>query len=117
MRLAGMPARRAFSNSPPLTTSAPAPSAAEQRQHRSAVVGLDRVMHVHVQTRVGHGAGQRLVACPHRGGGVDPGRRAHGVGDAGERNIVQQQPVHGVVLKPGPSGDQVRDGWIAVMGR
>ena len=38
----GMPAASAFFNSPPETTSAPAPSLRQRLQHREIAVGLDR---------------------------------------------------------------------------
>ena len=69
-------------------------------------------MHVHVEARVCHRAGQRLEAGAHGGGGVDPGWRAGGVGDTGQRDAVQQQTIHGIVLQPWAGGDQVLDRGI-----
>ena len=50
--------------------------AREQPQDGEVVVRLHRVVHMRVQPGGGERGGQRPVARAHRGGGVDPGRRA-----------------------------------------
>ena len=57
--------------------------AAEQRQDGEVVVGLHRVMRLRIEAGVAQRLGQRAIAAAQRAGGIDPGRRADGIGDRG----------------------------------
>ena len=107
-----MPASRARRSSPSLTTSAPAPSAREQPQHRQPVIRLHRVMDVCVQPGIGQRSGEHAITPAHGGCRIHPGRRADGIGDGIQRHIVHQQPVHRVHGQMRPRRDQLGGGGI-----
>ena len=56
--------------------------------------------------------GQGAVAGAQGAGGVDPGGGADGIGDAVERDVFQQQAVHGVQAQMRARGDQFGDGGV-----
>ena len=117
MRPAGMPASRARRSSPSLTTSAPAPSAREQPQHRELVVRLHRVVDVRIEAGVGERPGEQAIARARMAGcRIHPDRRAHRIGDGVQRHVVDHQPVHRVHGQMRPCRDQFGGGGVRGVG-
>ena len=93
----------------------PGAFARKQPQNGEVAVRLHRVVHLRVQPGVGERGGKGPVARAHRGGGVDPGGGADLVGDAVQRHVVEDQPVHGVHGQPRASGDLLGDGGVGAI--
>ena len=103
----GMPASRARRSSPSLTTSAPAPSAANSAQHREPVVRLHRVVDVRIQSGLGQ-RGRR--ACDSAGAWRTPNRprpacRPHRRWRSAARHRSAARPSRAWQMRP--RGDQL----------